>query len=155
MQEPCYETVVRMQHGRKTPGLCRVQVPTMPRQSVSCLWTVLELNRTVYQVQILTAAWFHRTVVNTTTQTAGDINISNYLILDSFKLHASRIGLFATHTHSLNPLSVVNPTPTRNQLRSWMHFPTWNTSKTLLARSFNHCHLPCRGWNYTPAPALC
>jgi len=41
-------------------------------------------------------------------QTAGDLIISNYTILNTFKLHTSRVWLFAVHPNSLNTLSTVN-----------------------------------------------
>jgi len=43
-------------------------------------------------------------------QTAGDLNISNYTILNTFKLHTRRIWLFAARPDALNLLSVMNPT---------------------------------------------
>ena len=87
-------------------------------------------------------------------QTAGDLNISNFTILDTFKLRARTIRLFAARPDALNPLSVVNSTLTMIQLKSWMHFPTSNTLKTSQNRSLNHCDLLCHGKRYTPAPAL-
>jgi len=90
----------------------------------------------------------------TSPQTAGDLNISNYTILDTFKLRARTIRLFAARPDALNPLSVVNSTLTKIQLKSWMHFPTSNTLKTSQTRSLNHCDLLCHGKRYTLAPAL-
>jgi len=39
--------------------------------------------------------------------TAGDLNISNYTILNTFKLQAKRIWLYTAHPDALNPLSIV------------------------------------------------
>jgi len=87
-------------------------------------------------------------------QTAGDWNISNHSILYTFKLHARRIGLFTACPDVLNPLSVMNSTVTKIQLKTWIHFPTSNTLKASQPLSLNHRHLLCRGWKYTPAPVL-
>jgi len=85
-------------------------------------------------------------------QTAGDLNISNYIILNTFK--SQRIWLFAVRPDVLNPLSVVISTLTKIQSKPWTRFPTSNTLKTLQTRSLNHRHLLCRGRKHTPAPAL-
>ena len=81
--------------------------------------------------------------------TAGDLNISNYTILNTF----GRICLFAGRPETLNPLSVVNSTLIQIQTKTWTHFPTSKTLKTSQTRSLNQCH-PCHGRKYTPAPAL-
>jgi len=86
--------------------------------------------------------------------TAGDLNISNYTILNTFKLLARRIWLFAAHPDTLNPLSVVTSTLTKIQSKTWTRFPTSNTLKTYQTRSLNHRHLLCHGRKHTPAPAL-
>jgi len=85
-------------------------------------------------------------------QTAGDLNISNYTILNPFKLQ--RIWLFPALPDALNPLSVVNSTVTKIQLKTGTRFPTSNKLKTSQTRSLNHSHLRCRGWKHTQAPAL-
>jgi len=85
-------------------------------------------------------------------QTAGDVNISNYTILNTFKLQ--RIWLYAARPDWLNPLSVVNSTLTVIQSKTWTRFTTSNRLKTLQMRSLNHRHLFCRGRKHTLAPAL-
>jgi len=87
-------------------------------------------------------------------QTAGDLNISNYTIQNTFKLRARRIWLFAARPDALNPLSVVNSMLTKIQLKPWTRFPTSNTFKTLQTQRLNHRHLLCHGRKYTQAPAL-
>jgi len=86
-------------------------------------------------------------------QTAGDSNISNYTVLNTFKLHARKIWLFAARTDAFNPLSVLNSTLTKFQSKTWPCFPTSNRLKTSQTRSLNHRHL-CRGRKYNPAPAV-
>jgi len=48
-------------------------------------------------------------------QIAGDLNISNYTILNTIKLHARRFWLFTARSDALNMLGVVNPTLTKFQ----------------------------------------
>ena len=86
-------------------------------------------------------------------QTAGDLNISNWTILNTFKLQ--RIWLFAGCHNTLNPLRVVNSTLTKNQSKTWMRFPTSNTFNTSQTRNLNHHHhLLCHRRKHTPAPVL-
>jgi len=85
-------------------------------------------------------------------QTAGNLNISNYTILNTFKLQ--RIWLLAARPDVLNPLSLVNSTLTKIQSKTLMHFPTSNTLKISQTRSLNHRRLVSRGRKHTPAPAL-
>jgi len=80
-------------------------------------------------------------------QTAGDLNISNYTILNTFR----RIWLFPARPDLLNPLSVMNSTLTTTLSKTWTRFPTWNTLKSSPTRGLNHRHL-CRRQTYTPAP---
>jgi len=87
-------------------------------------------------------------------QTAGNLNISNYTIQNTFKLHARRIWLFAARPDALNPLSVVNSMIPKIQSKTWTRFPTSNTLKTSQTRSLNHRYHLCRGRNHTPAPVL-
>jgi len=90
-------------------------------------------------------------------QTAGDLNISNSTILNTFKCLTRRIWLFAVHPDMLNQLSVVNSTLTMIQLNTWTHFPTSNTLKTSQTQSLNHHHLLlllCCRRKYTPVLAL-
>jgi len=82
-------------------------------------------------------------------QTVGDLSISNYPILNTFKLCARRIWWFAVHTNTLNPLSVVNSMLTMIQSKTWMPFPNSNTFKTLQTRSLGHRHLLGRRWEHT------
>jgi len=85
-------------------------------------------------------------------QTAGNLNISNYTILNTFRLHARRTWLFTVCPDSLNPLSVFNSTLTKIQSKNWTNCPTSNTLKTSQTRSRNHCHLLCLRPKRTPAP---
>jgi len=85
-------------------------------------------------------------------QTAGDLNISNYTILNTFK--KQRIWLYAACPDTLTPLSIVNSTLTKIQSKTWTRFPTSNTLKRSQTRSLNHHHLLCRGRKHTPPPAL-
>jgi len=52
-------------------------------------------------------------------QTAGHFNISNYTMLITFKLHTTRIWLFAMHPDALNPLGIMNSTLTKIRLKTW------------------------------------
>ena len=87
--------------------------------------------------------------------TAGDLNISNYTILNTFKLLARRIWLFAARPDALNPLSIMNSTLTKIQSITWTSFPTSNSLNTSQTRGLNHCHLLCRSRKHTPVPVLC
>jgi len=88
-------------------------------------------------------------------QTAGNVNISNYTILNTFTLQARRIWVLAARHNTLNPLSVVNSTLTKIQSRTWMGFPTSNTSNTLQTWSLNHHHHHlCHGRKHTLVLAL-
>jgi len=85
-------------------------------------------------------------------QTAGNLNISNYTILNTFKLQ--RIWLFTACPDLLNALSVVNETVTKIQSKTWTRFPATNTLWTSHIRSLNHRQCLCRGRKHAPAPAL-
>jgi len=87
-------------------------------------------------------------------QTAGDLNISNYTIPNTFKFHARRIWLFAARPDTLNPLSVVNSMLTKIQSKTCTRFPTSNTLNTSQTRSLNHRRLHCRRRKHTPVPVL-
>jgi len=87
-------------------------------------------------------------------QTAGDLNISNYTILNSFKLPTRRIWLFTARPDALTPLSIVNSMLTWIQLKTGTRFPTLNTLKSSQTQSLNLRHLLWHWWKYTPAPAL-
>jgi len=87
-------------------------------------------------------------------QTTGDLNISNYTILNTFKLHARRIWLFAVFPNALNTLSITNSTLTMIQSRTWTLFPTSNMVEPSQTWSLNHRHLLCRGQKHSPAPAV-
>jgi len=87
-------------------------------------------------------------------QTAGDLNITNHTILNTFKLYARRIRRFASLPEMMSPLSSFNPPPTKIQLKTWACFPTSNTFNTSLTLSLNHRHLLRRQQTYTLAPLL-
>jgi len=87
-------------------------------------------------------------------QTAGYINLSNYIIVNTFKLHAKRIWILAAHGEELHPLSVVNSMLTKIQSKTWTRFPTLNMLKRSQPRSLNHHHLLCSRRKHSPAPAL-
>ena len=63
-------------------------------------------------------------------QTAGDLTISTYTILNTFKLHTRRIWVFAARPKALNKPSVVNSTLTMTQLTTSMCFSSLNRLKT-------------------------
>ena len=86
-------------------------------------------------------------------QTAGDLNTSNYTILNTFKLHSRKIYLLAERPNTLNLLSVLNSTLKKIQSKTWMRFPTSNTLKTSQTCSLTHRHRS-RTRKYTPALAL-
>jgi len=94
-------------------------------------------------------------VERSSPQTAGDLNITNYTILNTFKLHARRIWLFAACCETLNPLIVVNLMRTKIQSKTWTLFPSSNTLQSSQTWNLNHHHLLCRGRKHTPALALC
>jgi hypothetical protein len=56
-------------------------------------------------------------------QTAGDLNISNYTILNIIR----QMRLLAARPDALNPLSVVNSTQTNIQSKTWTPFPISHT----------------------------
>jgi len=85
------------------------------------------------------------------TSDAGDLNISNYTILNTF----SRIGLFAAHPDAWKPLCVVNSMQTKIQSKTWTCFPTSNVLKTSQTRSLYHRHLRYCRRNHSPVLALC
>jgi hypothetical protein len=87
-------------------------------------------------------------------QIAGNRNISNYTILNTFKLHTRRIRLIAARPNAFNPLSPVNSILTKTQSKTSTCFPTSNSLKTSQTRSYNHHHLLCHGRKHTPAPVL-
>jgi len=88
------------------------------------------------------------------SQTAGDLNISNSTILDTIKLRTTWNWLYAARPDALNPLSVMHWTVTKIQLKTWTRFLTLNKWKISQTRSLNHRHLLCRGRICTQAPAL-
>jgi len=87
--------------------------------------------------------------------TTGNWNISNYSILNTFKLHARKIWPFAVRSNALDTLSDVNFMVTKIPSKTLTHFPTLSKLKTSQSRSLNHCHLLCCREKHTPAPALC
>jgi hypothetical protein len=96
------------------------------------------------------AANFH--AERSSPYTAGDIHISNYTILNTFKLE--RIGLFAAHPDVVNPLSVLNPTLTMIGSKAGTRSPTFNIFKTSPIQCLNQRHLLCRGPKHSPVPVL-
>jgi len=54
----------------------------------------------------------------------------------------------------LNPLSIVNSTATKIQLKTWICFHTLNKLQALQTCSLNHCHLLWHGWKLNPAQGL-
>ena len=87
-------------------------------------------------------------------QTAGNLNKSNYTILNTFKLNARKIWIFSARPDTLNPLRVVNWMLTKIQLNTSTGFPTSNTSKTSHTQGLNHRYLLYRGQKHTPALEL-
>jgi len=87
-------------------------------------------------------------------QTAGDLNISNNTILNTFKLHPRGISLLSARLDQLNQLRVSNSTRNRIQCETWMCLPTLNKLKTLQTRSLKPCYPLCHGRTNTPAPPL-
>jgi len=88
-------------------------------------------------------------------QTAGNLTISNYTILNTFKLPARRVWLLTGCPDVLNLLSLVIIMLTKIHSNTWIRFRRSNTSNTSPTRRLNHCHnILCRR-NHTPAPALC
>jgi len=122
---------------------------------LSSLWT---MNTPLLPCRQQCQRWPHSVAPNfhaerSSPQTAGDWNISNYTIVNTFKLQ--RICLFAAHPDAFNPFSVVDSTLTKIQSKTCMRFATSNTLKTLQTRSLNLRHLLCRGQNHIQVPALC
>lgn len=87
-------------------------------------------------------------------QTAGDLNLSNHLVMNSIKLHARCLSLFAECPDALNLLSAVNSILNMVQSKSWMRFPTSNSLKSLQTRNVNLHHRPCCRRKHTPALVL-
>ena len=81
------------------------------------------------------------------------LNISNYTILDTFKLHSRRIWPFPGCPDALNPLSFMHSTLLMIQSKTWTHFPTLDTLKTLLTWRLNH-GLLWSGWKHSSVPLL-
>jgi len=81
-------------------------------------------------------------------------NISNYTILNTFKLHARINSLFTACPHAVKLLSVMDSTLTRILTKTWTRFPISNSFETSQTRSLNQRHLLCRRRNHTLARAL-
>jgi len=62
-------------------------------------------------------------------QRAGDLNISNYMVLNAFMLHAGGIWQLAARLNEFNPPCVVNSTLTKIQSMTWTHFLRSSTLK--------------------------
>jgi hypothetical protein len=86
-------------------------------------------------------------------QTAGDLDISNFMILNTFKSHTRRIRLFAVPPDEFNLLTVVNSTQPNIQSKTGTRFPTLHTLQTSQTRTLKYCHL-CQGQKCNQAPAL-
>jgi len=87
-------------------------------------------------------------------QPAGELNISNYTILNTFKFHSRRTSQLATCPDMLNELSLVNSMFTENQLKIWTHFPTSNMLEKVQNPSLKQCHYLCGRWTNTRVPVL-
>jgi len=103
-----------------------------------CQWRVLSV-----------APNFH--AERSSRQTAGDLNISNCTIQNTFRLHTRRIGLLVARPNVLKWLSVVNSTVTMIQSKTWMRFPTSITLNRAQTRSLNHRRLLPLWWKHTSA----
>jgi len=79
---------------------------------------------------------------------------SSCTFLNTFKLHPRRIWLFAAHTHTVNPLSIMNSMLSMIQLMTWTHFSTSTMMESLQTSSPNHRQLVFPRRNHTPAPVL-
>jgi len=87
-------------------------------------------------------------------QTAGDLNRSNYTIMNTFMLHARRIWLFAVCPEMLNALCIVNSTFTMIQSKTGTHFRIFNTLETSQPCSLNHHYHICRWRKLTVVQVL-
>jgi len=87
-------------------------------------------------------------------QTADDLNISNYTILNTFKLHASRIWLFPACPNTLSPLRVVNSYLPKIQSNAWTWVPTLTMLKSSPTSGLTYHHLLCHAQKLTPVLAL-
>jgi len=122
--------------------------------SLSTVYTPLVVCRWQCQRSPLSLAPnFH--AKRSTPQTAGNLHLSNYTILNTLPLHARWIWPFTARPNTLNLLRVVYSTLTKIQSKTWPHFATLNTLHTWQTRSVNHHNLLCHGRKHTPAPALC
>jgi hypothetical protein len=70
-------------------------------------------------------------------QTAGELNISNFTILNTIRTFR----VFAARPNTLNPLSIVKSMLTKIFSKTWTRFPTSNRFKTSQIWSLNHRHL--------------
>ena len=126
------------------------------QHQVESRWTVntplLACRRPFQRRPISVALNFH--AARRSPQTAGDFNISNYTLLNTFKLHARRIWLFTAGPDALNPLSVVNWTLTKIRANTCTRFPTANTLITSQTWSLKHRHHLCCARRTTPGQVL-
>jgi hypothetical protein len=131
------ETIVRIYPDQAAQAEHQVSPPsTVFTPLLACCW---QYQRRPFSI----APNFH--AERSSPQAAGDLNISNYTILNFCKLHGRRIWLVAVCPNVLNLLSILKSMRTNIQWKSWTQFPTSNTLKTSQTHSFNHCHLPYRG----------
>jgi len=121
--------------------------------SLSTVYTALPTCRQQWQTRPRSVA-LNCHAKRCSPQTAGDLNISNYTILNSFMLHARRMSQFTACPDALNLLSIMNSTQTKIQLKTWMPFPTSNVLKTLQTWTLKDRHHRCCRRKHTPAPAF-
>jgi len=87
-------------------------------------------------------------------QTAGNLNISNYTLLNTFKLHTRRIWQFSACFNALDLLSIWNSMLRQIQSKTWPLLPRSNMLEASQTRSLNHHYLLWKEWKYTPASVL-
>jgi len=86
---------------------------------------------------------------------AGDLNIPNYTILNTFMFDTRKLWLFSACPDALTPLSLMNSMLQKIQLTTWMCLPTLKTLKTLHTHWFNHHHILFWTEKHTPVAAFC
>jgi len=88
-------------------------------------------------------------------QTEGNLIISKYTRLNTFKSHARCIWIFAEPPDLLTPRSVLNSTLQNIQCKTCTRFLISNKWKIMQTQSLKHRHLLCHRRKHTPAPAVC
>jgi hypothetical protein len=90
--------------------------------------TALLLRHRQYQKKPISFALnFH--AERSSPQPDDDLNISNYTMLNTFKLHPRIIRPVAARPNIFKLLSIVNSTLTKIQSKTWTHFTTLETLK--------------------------